>query len=127
VADGGRIGHENTMQDTEHDLDGVTNHKRTNRSTPVDPSRKGVDQLKPLHGPATTGRVVNRSTPICILSRSEEEKRRESKRQHKENSRFGVDRLTTPSSPLLQSSDSSRSTPQDVGLPTPDHLGEVIL
>ena len=65
-------------------------------STPVHPPTEGGGPPKTARRGVDNFQVVHRSTPICISSHSEEERREKTTRQYKENSRFGVDRWTAP-------------------------------
>lgn len=68
--------------------------------------------------------MVKRSTPKCDVSEVENGKDRPATYQYRENSRFGVDRLTTADYPTAVVW-FSRSTVSQPGVDHPDRLLEV--
>jgi hypothetical protein len=93
----------------------------------VNPQPKGGDHQKPEEEtPFFSGWSTGQPQFhfYRVAKKKEEEK---TTRQNRKNSRFGVDRLTTPDSTESLSGGIRWSPRRAGGLTTPDHLGEVTL
>lgn len=93
----------------------------------VNPSMKGGDHQKPQHGKTISSGWSTGQPQSAFYRVTKKKEVGKTTHQYKENSSFGVDRLTTPTLALPQSGVFRWSPRQTRGLTTLDHPREVTL
>jgi hypothetical protein len=93
----------------------------------VNPSAEGGDHRKPQDGDVVFSGWSTGQPQFHFYRVAKKKEEEKTTRKNRKNSRFGVDRLTTPDATAALSGGIRWSPRRAGGLTTPDHLGEVTL